>query len=75
MWFMFEVYYLPPPDAEREAGILAIVEADGGRLDFRESDGTICLTYEFPELSQAEAVAERLRQMGEYVEGPVWYGD
>ena len=36
--------------------------------------GSVCLTYEFDNLEQAEVAAELLRQLGEYVEGPVDYG-
>ena len=76
--FMFEVYYHPPEDAAREARISAAVTAAGGRLDFREpapqADGPICLTFEFENRAQADAVAEALRKAGEHVEGVSDYG-
>ena len=75
---MFEVYYLGPQDKEREARILAAVEAGGGCFDFWEdsnSGRTIILTYDFPELEQAQSVMAKLQQAGEYVEGPQDYGD
>jgi len=76
---MFEVYYNPPPDEEREAKITGLVLKKGGRLDYREGPpdtniGSICLTYEFDERDSAEAAASLLRQQGEHVEGPMEYG-
>ncbi len=78
MSYMFEVYYLAPQDNEREARILAEVEAGGGRFDFWEemnSGRTIVLTYDFSELEQAQSVMAKLQQAEEYVEGPQDYGD
>ena len=79
MSFMFEVYYKAPADRKREAMITDRVGSFGGRLDFREepndAEGGVCLTYEFDQLDRAEAAAEILRQGGEYVEGPVDYGE
>ena len=75
---MFEVYYLGPQDMEREAGILAEVEAGGGCFDFWEdsnSGRTIILTYDFPELGQAQSVMAKLQELGEYIEGPQDYGE
>lgn len=76
--WMFEVYYLPPSDPAREERVTDVVARHGGRLDFREApevDGThnVCLTYEFAELSRAEAAAGKLQAAGEYVEGPYQY--
>jgi hypothetical protein len=76
--YMFEVYYLALQDDEREARILSEVEAGGGHLDFWEkmnSDHTIILTYDFPDLGQAQSVMAKLQEVGEYVEGPQDYGD
>ena len=76
---MFEVYYKAPADSKREAALTQRISQLGGRLDFREEpNGTrssVCLTYEFDRLDRAEAAAATLRQGGEYVEGPVNYGD
>ena len=75
---MFEVYYLAPQDEKRETRILSEVKAGGGHLDFWEdsnSGRTIILTYDFPELEQAQSVMTKLQQAGEYVEGPQDYGD
>jgi len=79
MSVMFEVFYKPPSDKEREAKITGFVLKTGGRLDYRESPpdteiGSICLTYEFDERDSAEAAASLLRQQGEHVEGPMDYG-
>lgn len=74
MSFMFEVYYLAPEDPGREARILSVVSAHDGVLDYRElpetSTGSICLTYDFAALEQAEAAAQSVQNCGEYVEGP-----
>jgi hypothetical protein len=80
MSFMFEVYYRPPVDLQREATLTERVTGLGGRLTYRESpeDGagrSICLTYEFAQREQAEAAAQMLRKQGEHVEGPADYGD
>jgi hypothetical protein len=78
MSYMIEVFCLEPQDAAREAQFTAIAQTAGGRLDFREvrrSHGTaLCLTYDFETLTQAESVAEELRQGGVHVEGPSDYG-
>jgi hypothetical protein len=75
---MLEVYYLPPSDSDREQRLASIAARHGGRLDFREApevddSHNVCLTYEFAELGQADAAAEELRAVGEYVEGPYQY--
>ena len=73
MSFAFEFYYLSPEDKTREAQIIAEVIAGGGRLDFRESEdkdrGAICLTFDFENRKNAEAVAAALSRRGEHVEG------
>jgi hypothetical protein len=79
MSFMFEVYYKPPADPVKEAGLTSRVASLGGRLDYREDAeehglGGVCLTYEFDDFEMAAKAAEVLRQVGEHVEGPVDYG-
>ena len=77
MSFMFEVYYKPPPNPKTEAALGEAVVKLGGRLSYREEPdgmGSICLTYEFDSLDQAEAASEALRKQGAHVEGPVDYG-
>jgi hypothetical protein len=79
MSYALEVYYKPPADPTKESALLKCVAELGGRLDYREEPNGephegICLTYEFEDLEQAEAAAERLRQRGEHVEGPQDYG-
>jgi hypothetical protein len=79
MSFMFEVYYRPPADPEKEAALTARVSNLGGRLDYREGPEkgdppSVCLTYEFDDYDQAEAAARLLRKEGEHVEGPQDYG-
>ena len=79
MSLMFEVYYKPPSDKEREAKIAGFVLKKVGRLDYRESPpvaeiGAIRLTYELDERDSAEAAATLLRQQGEHIEGPMEYG-
>ena len=79
MSFMFEVYYEAPPDAAREERLTNEVARFGGCLDFRELPDKHCpsvvLTYEFQDLESAEVAASHIQQLGEYVEGPVLYGD
>jgi hypothetical protein len=79
MSFMFEVYYRPPEDPQKEAALTAQVSSLGGRLSYREPPGEngrggVCLTYEFDDHDQAAAAASVLREQGEHVEGPVDYG-
>ena len=80
MSFMFEVYYQPPADPDKEKALTQRVAALGGRLDYREpsqseANGSICLTFEFSRRDEAEAAARALREQGEHVEGPVDYGE
>jgi hypothetical protein len=76
MSYMFEVFFKPPANPAKEAGVTGRVIAFGGRLDYRE-DATehtgICLTYEFDDREKATKAAELLRQLGEHVEGPMDY--
>lgn len=79
MSFMFEVYYRPPADPQKEAVLTTRVSGLGGRLSYRESPnggggGGVCLTYEFDDYNQAAVAARVLREQGEHVEGPVEYG-
>ena len=79
MTWMFELYYLARTDPAREVRIPCAAGAHGGRLDHREAPETtgshsVCLTYEFDTLSDAEAAAQQLRSFGEYIEGPYQYG-
>lgn len=79
MSYMFEVYYKPPADPEKEAVIAMQMASFGGHLDYREdaeshSLGGICLTYEFCDFDTALKAANVLRRLGEHVEGPVEYG-
>ena len=55
MSYMFEVYYKPPHDPQREATLTQQVAHVGGHLNFREESdeqgiGAVCLTYEFDDL-------------------------
>jgi hypothetical protein len=77
MSFMFEVYYRPPVDAQKEAALTERVSKLGGRLSYREDPNGrtgVCLTYEFEDRDRAEAAARALREQGEHVEGPGDYG-
>ena len=63
----------------KESAVTGRAEALGGRLDYREDAdenglGGVCLTYEFDDFELASKAAEKLRQLGEHVEGPVDYG-
>ena len=72
------VYYEPPTDPKKEEALEQSVLKLGGRLNYREDPdgfGSICVTYEFDGLEQAEAAAVALRQRGVHVEGPVDYGE
>jgi hypothetical protein len=78
MCYIVEVYYPPPPNDKREAALAASASEFGGRAGFREvgnenGSGSICLTYEFDDVAQANCAAEALRDRGEHVEGPVEY--
>jgi hypothetical protein len=80
MSVMFEVYYGPPRDIDKERRLTEQVEALGGWLDFWEQGeipglNYICLTFEFDARPQAEKAAEILRQQGEHVEAVCDYGD
>lgn len=74
MNYMFEVYYRSPSDSAREERITHEAKCLGGKLSYREEGDTegdssaICLTYEFPDRAMAEEAADKLRQLGEYVE-------
>lgn len=78
MSYMIEVYIPEPQDLTREAQFTATAEAAGGRLDCREEPllhrTSVCLTYDFESLTQAESVAEQLRCISVHVEGPSDYG-
>jgi hypothetical protein len=79
MSFMFEVYYVPPVNPQKEDLLTARLSPFGGRLSYRESpsdDGrnSVCLTFEFNDRSQAVIAAESLRGEGVHVEGPLDYG-
>lgn len=80
MSFMFELYYNPPANPEKENLLTRQITTLGGRLDYREEanglgSGGICLTFDFDDLESARRAAQRLREQGEHVEGPVDYGD
>lgn len=52
-----------------------VVAAFNGRSDYKEApelggNHSICLTYEFDALPDAESAADQLRALGEHVEGP-----
>lgn len=79
MSVMFEVYYKAPPDPIKEERLTVQISRYGGHLTFREDPNqhgaaSVCLTYEFDDLSLAGTVTKLLRQQGEHVEGPVDYG-
>jgi hypothetical protein len=76
---MFEVYYRPPANPQRDAALSNKIASFGGRLDFLEipgegESGGVCLTFEFDDPEQARKAAETLRRQGEHVEGPTDYG-
>jgi hypothetical protein len=75
---MFEVYYFARADASKDAALTRRVENLGGHLSYREDSEekgleSVCLTFEFERLDQADAAAELLRISGEYVGGPADY--
>jgi hypothetical protein len=79
MSFMFEAFYPPPTDPDKEARFARQVTEFGGRLDYREESkeagrGGVCLTFEFDDLAAAREAAQALQQQGVHVEGPVDYG-
>jgi hypothetical protein len=78
MSFMFEVFYMPPPNPIKERALTDRVASLGGRLDFREdptpAGGGVCLTFEFDDWALATRAADMLRHLGEHVEGPADYG-
>lgn len=76
--WMFEVYYSPPADLDRERQITAAVGPHGGWLQCREATPRetqkyLCLTYEFDSEAGVEAGARAVRAMAEYLEGPYPY--
>ena len=76
--WMFELYYHPPSDLAMEAELTSAVASFGGWLDCREApevggSPSVCLTYEFSEVSTAERAAEQLRSRGHHVEGVTLY--
>ena len=78
MSVMFEVFYQPPKNPEREAQLMERVKPWGGQLTFREDErpaSGICLTFEFGTWQEAERAAQTLRAQGEFLEGPMEYGD
>ena len=78
MSVMFEVYYPPPVNEPREAELGRVVEAYGGRLDYREEAAAntgVCLTFEFDDWPAAVTAAAACRTAGAHVEGPTDYGD
>ncbi len=79
MSVMFEVYYKAPPDPIKEEKLTVQISRYGGHLTFRENpdqydSASVCLTYEFDDLSLAGLATKLLREQGEHVEGPVDYG-
>ena len=81
MSYMIEIYYRLPPDHARETQYTALLRPMGGHLDFREETNipgvstSVCLTYEYAYIEQAEEAAAMLRAAGQYVEGPHAYGE
>jgi hypothetical protein len=76
---MFEVFYPPPRDLVREKRATDRVAEFGGRLDcWEDANGFtgICLTFEFDDMTAADAAVEALRRQGERITmGPRPYGD
>ena len=76
----FDLLYKLPRDPARERRLTDDVAAHGGRLNHADEtaiehiSNTICLTYEFDDLSTAERCADALREHGEHIEGPYEYG-
>ena len=78
MSFMFELYYAPPDDLERERRLIEQVANAGGELTFREpatAHTGICLTFEFSVCAEAEAAEGELRRQGEHTKGLCDYGE
>jgi hypothetical protein len=80
MSVMFEVYYQPPRDLERETRISEAAARWGGRLTFVEEPSetdvsrAICLTFEFENLRLAGEAASYVQKLGEHVESISDYG-
>ena len=79
MSVMIEVEYRLPADERREERLLAEVAVFGGTFDSRQETNTqvqrnVSLIYEFADWDCAEKAAERLRSIGEHVDGPCSYG-
>jgi hypothetical protein len=81
MSFMIEVFYKYPVDVARERRVLDLVEIHGGKLTFHEvptidsPSQAVCMTIEFDDPSMADAAATDLRLAGEFIDGPMDYGD
>lgn len=74
--YMCEAVYPPPEDPKREAEFALLAAAQGGRLDFREREGSgaITLTFEFPTYEQAHVASIALRQAGAHIDSLGAYG-
>jgi len=81
MSIMFEIVYRKPEDPDRERRISECVSEFGGVVTYREDDwgqlqDAVCLTFEFPNLETPRAAALKVRDSGEFIEGPLQdYGD
>ncbi len=77
MSVMIEVYYKKPECVEREREISSCAFKYNGKVTSREScnSESVCLTIEFPDWKNAEDASSKLRESGEYVEGPMDYGE
>ncbi len=79
MSYAFDLLYKPPRDQTREHNILESVQSHRGSLDYIEeiiienTASSICITYEFDDLNDAEQCATELRKSGEHIEGPYDY--
>lgn len=76
MSIMIEVHYQKPESREYEQVISVCASEYDGAITYRENNNekSICLTIEFPSWKNALDASSKLREAGEYVEGPMDYG-
>ena len=77
MSFMFEIFYNLHRCGEGKQLVTREVTAAGGQKLITEKSQQGApggLTFEFDEMDCAQRAAAKLREQGEYIEGPVDYG-
>jgi len=78
MTFAIDVFFRPGSNINEDA-LISQATQSGGHLDFREpagiDDTSICLTFEFSSLTQAQSTVDILKTNEIHIEGPYEYGN